>query len=36
MKIYFNREETFLKILKFIFKLRNMNFSLDNNKLKNV
>ena len=27
-----NRNETFLKILKFIFKLRNINFSLDNNK----
>ena len=24
-----NRDETFLKILKFIFKLRNMDFSLD-------
>ena len=31
-----NREETFLKILKFIFKLRNINFSIDQNKLKNV
>jgi hypothetical protein len=31
-----NREETFLKILRFIFKLRNINFSLDQDKLKNV
>ena len=30
------REETFIKILKFIFKLRNINFSMDQNKLKNV
>ena len=28
------REETFLKILKFIFRLRNINFSLDTNKLR--
>jgi len=27
-----NRNEIFIKILKFIFKLRNINFSLDNNK----
>ena len=31
-----NREETFLKILKFIYSLRNINFSIDTNKLKNV
>ena len=31
-----NREETFLKILKFIFRLRNINLSLDQNKLNNV
>ena len=30
------REETFLKILKFIYSLRNINFSIDTNKLKNV
>ena len=30
------REETFLKILKFIFKLRGINFSIDQNKLRNV
>ena len=29
-----NRNETFLKILKFIFKLRNINFSLNNDKFK--
>tara|TARA_Y100000591_G_C21751261_1_gene654873 strand:- start:329 stop:1150 length:822 start_codon:yes stop_codon:yes gene_type:complete len=29
-------EEVFLKILKFIFKLRNINFSIDRNKLDNV
>jgi predicted RNA-binding protein len=31
-----HREETFLKILKFIYSLRNINFSIDTNKLKNV
>lgn len=31
-----NREETFLKILKFLFKLRNINLIVDQNKLKNV
>ena len=31
-----HREETFLKILKFIFNLRNINFSADSTKLKNV
>ena len=31
-----NREETFLKILKFIFSLRNINLSIDHNKLNNV
>ena len=31
-----NRDETFLKILKFIFKLRNMDFSLDHNKFKKM
>jgi hypothetical protein len=31
-----NREETFLKILKFLFKLRNINLVIDQNKLKNV
>jgi hypothetical protein len=31
-----NREETFLKILKFIYRLRNINFSIDSYKLKNV
>jgi len=31
-----NRDETFLKILKFIFRLRNMDFSLDNNKFKKM
>jgi hypothetical protein len=31
-----NREETFLKILKFIYSLRNISFSIDSNKLKNV
>ena len=30
------REECFLKILNFIFKLRNLNFSLDKTKLSNV
>ena len=30
------REDTFLKILNFIFKLRNTNFLVDNNKLENV
>jgi hypothetical protein len=30
------REETFLKILKFIFKLRNLNIPIDQNKLNNV
>ena len=30
------RKETFLKILQFIFRLRNTNFSLDSNKLQNV
>ena len=29
-------QEVFLKILKFIFRLRNLNFSLDKNKLENV
>ena len=29
-------EQTFLKILKFIYSLRNINFSIDTNKLKNV
>ena len=31
-----HREETFLKVLKFIYSLRNINFSIDTNKLKNV
>jgi hypothetical protein len=31
-----NRDETFLKILKFIFKLRNIDFSLDHNKFKKM
>ena len=31
-----NRNETFLRILKFIFKLRNINFSLDNNKFEKM
>ena len=31
-----NREKTFLKILKFVFNLRGMNLSIDQNKLKNV
>ena len=31
-----NREETFLKILRFLFKLRNINLVVDQNKLKNV
>jgi hypothetical protein len=31
-----NREETFLKILRFLFKLRNINLIVDQNKLKNV
>ena len=31
-----NRDETFIKILKFIFRLRNMNFSLDHNKFKKM
>ena len=31
-----NREETFLRILKFLFKLRNINLVVDQNKLKNV
>jgi len=31
-----HREETFLKILKFIFNLRNIDFSADSTKLKNV
>ena len=31
-----NREDTFLKILKFIFKLRNFKFSVDQNKINNV
>jgi hypothetical protein len=31
-----NRDETFLKILKFIFKLRNMDLSLDNNKFQKM
>ena len=30
------REETFLKILKFIYSLRNIKFSIESNKLKNV
>ena len=30
------REETFLKILRFLFKLRNINLAVDQNKLKNV
>tara|TARA_X000000368_G_scaffold75929_1_gene56328 strand:- start:36 stop:749 length:714 start_codon:yes stop_codon:yes gene_type:complete len=30
------REETFLKILQFIFRLRNMNFTLDTNKMETV
>ena len=30
------REETFLKILRFLFKLRNINFVVDQNKLNNV
>ena len=30
------REETFLKILQFIFRLRNINFTIDSNKLENV
>lgn len=30
------REETFLNILKFIYKLRGINFSIDQNKLQNV
>ena len=31
-----HREETFLKILKFIYSLRNINFSIDTNKLQHV
>ena len=31
-----NRNETFLRILKFIFKLRGINFSIDQNKMQNV
>ena len=30
------REETFQKILRFIFKLRNINFTLDSNKMETV
>ena len=30
------KEETFLKVLRFIFKLRNLKFSVDQNKLNNV
>jgi hypothetical protein len=30
------KEETFLKILKFIFKLRGINFTIDQNKMQNV
>ena len=30
------REETFLEILRFLFKLRNINLAVDQNKLKNV
>ena len=30
------KEETFLKVLRFIFKLRNLEFSVDQNKLNNV
>ena len=31
-----NPNETFIKILKFIFKLRNMNYSVDNNKFEKM
>ncbi len=35
-ELILNPQDVFVKILKFIFRLRNINFSLDKNKLDNV